>query len=167
MGVSGITSRVITSESQRERERQGETEREREHAEPVSGFRSQAISSEWMRMPNMSHRAPTLNSEKETSRKSFSFWQPVITRALRSYLCTSVCTMYSFTPTHTHTMGKTMWRSMNTDMCLITVLTHRYDSMSHRPRRQTCWSKKCRMLVWPHLMPQRVKRAVLTRRCRT
>jgi len=53
VGVSGITSRVITSESQRERERERETETE--HAEPVSGFRSQAIFSEGMRMPNMSH----------------------------------------------------------------------------------------------------------------
>lgn len=94
MGVSGITSRVITSESQGEREG-GEREREteREHAEPVSGFRSQAIFSEWMRMPNMSHRAPTLNSVKETSRKSFSFWQSVIVKALRNYLCATVHTV--------------------------------------------------------------------------
>lgn len=63
-----------------------------------------------MRMPNMSHRAPTLNSEKETSRKSFSFWQSVIARALRSYLWATVCTVYSFTPTraHTHTHTDTM-----------------------------------------------------------
>lgn len=74
-----------------------------EHAEPVSGFRSQAIFSEWMRMPNMSHRAPTLNSEKETSRKSFSFWQSVIARALRSYLCATVCTLYTALPMHVHT----------------------------------------------------------------
>lgn len=73
--------------------RERERETEREHAEPVSGFRSQAIFSEWMRMPNMSHRAPTLNSVKETSRKSFSFWQSVIVKALRNYLCATVHTV--------------------------------------------------------------------------
>ncbi|KAA8589743.1 hypothetical protein FQN60_013108 [Etheostoma spectabile] len=72
-------------EGKRKGERASERETETAHAEPVSGFRSQAIFSEWMRMPNMSHRAPTLYSEKETSRKSFSFWQSVIATALRSY----------------------------------------------------------------------------------
>lgn len=72
-------------------------------SEAVSGFRSQAILSEWMRMPNMSHRAPTLNSEKETSRKSFSFWQSVIVRAPRSYLCATVLTVQAQMLTHTHT----------------------------------------------------------------
>lgn len=89
MGVSGITSRVITSESQRGRER--ERASEKRSAEPVSGFRSQAIFSEWMRMPNMSHRAPTLNSEKETSRKSFSFWQSVI-GGPSGAICERLCT---------------------------------------------------------------------------
>lgn len=136
MGVSGITSRVITSESQRERERrESEREMETEHAEPVSGFRSQAISSEWMRMPNMSHRAPTLNSEEETSRKSFSFWQSVIARALRSYLCATVSTVYSFTPTHTQWKKKPFcqrchtcrWVYTNRDICsLYWVHTHRH-----------------------------------------
>ena len=93
-----------------EGERKGESERETEteHAEPVSGFRSQAIFSEWMRMPNMSHRAPTLNSEKETSRKSFSFWQSVIVRALRSYLCATLLTVYTVLPQHTHTGAYTV-----------------------------------------------------------
>lgn len=54
-------------------------------------------------MPDMSHRAPTLNSEKETSRKSFSFWQSVIAGALRSYLCATVLTVYTGLPQHTHT----------------------------------------------------------------
>lgn len=97
----------------RERERERETETETEHAEPVSGFRSQAIFSEWMRMPNMSHRAPTLNSEKETSRKSHSFWQSVIARALRSYMCTTVCTVYTLLPQLMHTYIYTMKRKIS------------------------------------------------------
>lgn len=44
-----------------------EPEGKGKETEPVSGFRSQAILSEWMRMPNMSHRAPSLNNEQETS----------------------------------------------------------------------------------------------------
>lgn len=59
-----------------------------------------------MRMPNMSHRAPTLNNEQETSRKSFFFRQPVIARTPRSYLCTSVDTTQAVLHTHTSQQEK-------------------------------------------------------------
>lgn len=58
-------------------------------------------------MPNMSHRAPTLNSVKETSRKSFSFWQSVIVKALRNYLCATVHTVCIQYVQHTHTHRQT------------------------------------------------------------
>lgn len=105
MGVSGITSRVITSESQREREmeREGKLKRERERDEPVSGFGSQAIFSEWMRMPNMSHRVSTLNNEQETSRKSFSFWRSVIARGPRRYRRAAVGETYAVFAARIHT----------------------------------------------------------------
>lgn len=90
-----------------EGKRKAERETERQHAEPVSGFRSQAIFSEWRRMPNMSHRAPTLNSAKENL-SEILFLLAVCDRQgpQELFVCATVHILY--THTHTHTGKKSL-----------------------------------------------------------